>query len=139
MFGKYKRAEIKFLEEHKGDALYPYALYDDLISVGDTVVVKTGHHGFALAEVTNISEDGLGAINHGREIISYVDFRAYNSRREKEKRLNMIEQIVLEKARNTQFMTTFEMLAEKDTAVAELLAEYKNILDEQWAEKTCTT
>lgn len=51
----FKVAGVKFLDG-KNDKEYYYALFNEYY-VGDTVVVQTGHHGLALAQIVSIDND----------------------------------------------------------------------------------
>ena len=93
MLENYKVAGISFLEGSNVGLVYYYALYDDTIEIDDVVVVNTGHHGLAIAKVVEIEPNNVDK-NHvrcGREIISKVDFSAYNERQEKAKRLSELK------------------------------------------------
>ena len=128
MFGNYKRAGVKFLNGANTDVEYQYALYDESVKTGDVVVVKTGHHGFALAKVVTINEEDLNLVSCGREIVSAVDFTSYTARREKAERLQRLKAEMDAKARNLQQVALYEMLAEKDSSMRDLLTEYQSLL-----------
>ena len=87
MLKNYKVAGIKFMDGYNTDKTYPYALYDENIAIGDTVVVMTGHHGMAIAEVRSIGEMPKDSVSCGREIICQVDMTAYNDRKAKAKKM----------------------------------------------------
>ena len=85
MLNDYITANVQFLDGTNHNMQYSYALYDPTICVSDIVVVKTGHHGFALAKVIEIAPESATAVQFGREIVSKVDFSAYTARQEKAK------------------------------------------------------
>lgn len=132
MLGNYKRAGIKFMSRDTSyrncDIEYQYALYDENIKAGDTVVVKTAHHGFALATVTTVSDEGLNLIENGREIVTKVDFTAYTERHNRIERMTAIKAQMDKKVKELQNYAVYEMLAEKDENLKALLAEYKDLL-----------
>lgn len=128
MLNGYKRAEIKFLDGDNTDRTYSYALYDSCAGVGDLVAVRTGHHGFALAVIASIHESDLERVKCGREIIGSVSMEAYNARREKEARLQVLQQSMEAKAKDLQKLAVYEMLAEKDPAMKALLEEYRGLI-----------
>lgn len=128
MLNGYKRAEIKFLDGNNTDRTYSYALYDDCAMDGDLVAVRTGHHGFALAVVVSVHETDLEMVKCGREIIAPVSVDAYNARREKENRLQVLQQSMEAKAKDLQKLAVYEMLAEKDPAMKALLEEYRGLI-----------
>lgn len=80
MLNDYITANVQFLDGTNHNMQYSYALYDPTICVSDIVVVKTGHHGFALAKVIEIAPESAAAVQFGREIVSKVDFSAYTAR-----------------------------------------------------------
>lgn len=121
-------AGVKFLDGTNSDTEYFYALYDENICTGDTVVVKTGHHGFALAVVSSIGEHGCDVVKCGREIVDRVDFTAYNDRCNRVKRLAELRSTLNDKVREYQQNAIYEMIAEKDPAMKPILDEYKAIL-----------
>ena len=123
----YKIASVKFLDGTNHGTLYTYALYDEGVQAGDTVVVKTGHHGFALAEVVEIAPEVAAPVKYGRQIAAKVDFTAYNERTQRTKRLAKLKQDMDAKVKELQSTALYELLAEKDPALSAMLAEYKSI------------
>lgn len=93
MLNDYITANVQFLDGTNHNMQYSYALYDPTICVSDIVVVKTGHHGFALAKVIEIAPESATAVQFGREIVSKVDFSAYTARQEKAKQLKELFEI----------------------------------------------
>lgn len=121
-------AGIKFLDGTNIDREYAYALYDENIAVGDIVAVKTGHHGFALAEIASIGNFPHSAVQCGREVIDRVDFTAYAERKEKAKRLRALRVEMDEKVKQLQQTALYELLAEKDPTLKAMLEEYKSLI-----------
>lgn len=124
---KHTIASVKFLDGSNHGTLYSYALYDSDIQAGDIVVVKTGHHGFALAEVVEVAPETASAVQYGREIVSKVDFTAYNERKATRAKLKKLKQQMDAKVKELQATALYEMLAEKDPELSALLADYKAI------------
>lgn len=128
MLKGYSIANIQFLDGTNTDRKYPYALYDESIDSGDIVVVKTGHHGFALATVIDLlPENTTVKVQHGRQIVSRVDFSAYYNRVAQENRLATLKQEMDAKVKELQATALYEMLAQKDPTLAAMLQEYKTI------------
>lgn len=122
-------AGVKFLDGSNQDTEYLYALYNENIVVGDIVVVKTGHHGFALAEVASVNEyDERFPVKCGREIVNKVDFTDYNERCERVKRLGELKGKLESKVKEYQQNAIYEMVAEKDPSMRAFLDEYKELL-----------
>lgn len=128
MLKGYSIANIQFLDGTNTDRKYPYALYDKSINTGDIVVVKTGHHGFALAMVVDLLQENTTVkVQHERQIVARVDFSAYYNRLAQEKRLAALKQEMDAKVKELQATALYEMLAEKDPTLAAMLQEYKAI------------
>ena len=130
MLENYKVAGISFLEGSNAGLVYYYALYDDTIEIDDIVVVNTGHHGLAIAKVVEIEPYNVGK-NHvrcGREIISRVDFSAYNERCEKAKKMAELKKEMDAKVQQLQNQAIYELMAEKDPELKKMLDEYKALL-----------
>lgn len=73
MFGDYKTVQVSFLNDNEKEqmCMSKYAMYDNF-EVGDVVVVKTGHHGLAVAKIASI-DDTISMVANGREIVTKVD------------------------------------------------------------------
>jgi hypothetical protein len=130
MLQNYKVAGISFLEGTNTNSIYYYALYDDTIQVDDVVVVNTGHHGLGIAKVVEIDPVNVDK-NHvrcGREIISKVDFSAYNERQEKAKKIVKLKNEMDAKVQQLQNQAIYELMAEKDPELKKMLDEYKTLL-----------
>lgn len=127
MLKNYKVAGIKFQNGSNSDKTYPYALYDEDIVIGDTVVVQTGHHGMSIAEICSIGEQGKDAVSCGREIVCKVDLTAFQERRAKAKRAAELKKQMDEMTEELQAIAVFEMLAEKNPAMKKLLDEFKSL------------
>lgn len=122
----YEIVRIKFLDE-TGDKTYPYALFEEGIAPGDRVVVKTGHHGFALADVVGFDDSALKLedIKHDRQVVCKCDFTAYNNRVAAAERMIELKKQMDAKVKQLQSYAIYEMLAEKDPSLKEMLDELK--------------
>ena len=127
MPNEYKTASIQFLDGTNHGTLYTYALYDEGIVADDLVVVKTGHHGLALAKVVEVSPEIAAPVKYGRQIAAKVDLSAYEARVQRAKRLSKLKQEMDAKVKELQSTALYELLAEKDPALGAMLAEYKSI------------
>lgn len=126
MLKGFKVAGIRFLEGSNTDNIYAYALYDNEIKEDDIVVVQSGHHGLGIAKVACIDEDASpNEVQCGREIIAKVDFTAFNERKEKAAKLAKIKKEMDKKVKELQSIALYEMLADKDPALREMLDEFK--------------
>lgn len=127
MFENFAVARVAFLDNPNSE--FPYALYDFDIQEGDIVVVHTANHGFALAKVMRVDgcENARSEVKSGREIVCKVDFSNYNFRQESIKRMRELKSHMDAKLREAQSMAIYEMFAEKDPALKEMLDEFKSI------------
>jgi hypothetical protein len=119
-------AGVKFLDGSNGDKEYFYALFDEYY-VGDLVVVQTGHHGLALAEISSIGLASKEKVKCSREIITRVDMGSFYERQEKRKALAQLKRDMDKKVKELQETALYELLAEKDPALALMLAQYKQL------------
>lgn len=125
MDGIYRVALVNFLEGSNRTTDYEYACYDDSIREGDTCVVKTAHHGFALAKVRAFAEASTNPVT--REIVCHADFSAYNERVERRERSAKLMQEMKKRAAAAQEILIYRQLAAQDPAMAELLKEYEQL------------
>ena len=123
----FKVVGVQFLDAGENGKKYMYALYDTTIQVGDTVVVKTGHHGLGLGKIISLENGRQSEVHYGREIICKVDMTAYEERREKARKLAELKRKMDAKVQQLQQTTIYELLSEKDPELAALLAEYKGL------------
>lgn len=132
MFQNYIVAKVQFLDNPV--PVYSYALYDPNIVAGDTVVVRTGSHGFALAKIHEIVESGVEGfeeakkqVTKGRQVVCKVDFSAYNARQEALKRASELQRSMDAVLREAQTMAIYEMFAEKNPSLKAMLDEFKSL------------
>lgn len=134
MMGNYTVCTIKFIEGTNTEREYHYALYDDNICCGDYVVVKSANHGLGLAQINDIIPDGCVTqamrdyCNAGREVIAAFDMNAYNNRVEKRKKAKQLKTEMNKKMKEMQELAMFEMMAEKNPELADMLAAYKELI-----------
>ena len=127
MEGNYRIALIKFIEGQNTDKAYEYACYDENLIVNDKVVVKSAHHGFGIGVITgfvdNVGQDII------REIVGFADFSAYESRIAARKRRDELRKEMAKRAAQMQEIALYKMLAQEDSAMAELVKEYSGLID----------
>lgn len=127
MLSGYKVATIKFIDGSNTNNEYYYALYDNEIGVEDYVVVHTGHHGMAIAQVVNVENGNLERVTCGREVIDKIDMAKYNERKEKLAKIKELKNKMDAKVKELQTNAIYEMLAEKDPDLKEMLVEMKQL------------
>ena len=126
MLNGYKTVLIKFLDGTNTDKRYAYASYDE-VNENDYVVVKTGHHGWGIAQVSEILNEDC-AVECGREIIAKFDPSSYFERIEKIKRLSEIKKSMDAKVKELQHLAIYEALAKDSPEMKELLDEFKSLI-----------
>lgn len=125
MTGNYRAAEVQFIEGNNTDCKYVYACYDPSIVEGDICVVKSAHHGLGIARVAGFicTTEELT-----REIVCTCDFSDYNKRVENRKRMAELKDLMTARAKQLQDIALFQMLSEKDSDMASMLAEYHKLM-----------
>lgn len=119
-------AGVKFIDGTNTNKEYFYALFDEYC-VGDLVVVQTGHHGLSLAEITSIDCSGKDRVKCSREIVTRVDMSSFYDRQEKRKALAQLKKDMDKKVKELQETALYELLAEKDPALAAMVEQYKSL------------
>ena len=122
----YKSVGIKFLEGTNTEREYIYACYDE-VEQGDYVVVKSGHHGWGLAIISQIFENEV-PVECGREVICKFDPSEHFVRIEKVKRLAEIKRDMDAKVKELQHLAIYEALAKDRPEMKELLDEFKSLI-----------
>jgi hypothetical protein len=123
----FKVAGVHFISGSNQDKEYYYALFDDA-KVDDIVVVQTGHHGIALAQISSIGGTDKERVQCSREIISVVDTTAFESRKAQRNALAKLKKEMDKRVSELQETALYELLAEKDPALATMLSEYKALV-----------
>ena len=127
----YEVVIVELLNDKKQNNRIPYALYDRDIGYGRWVVVKTGHHGFAVAQIVEILPMGSRTVEYGREVVAPVDLNPYYNRQERRKGLAELKRSMDAKVKELQSTALYEMLAEKDPELADMLHRYKNLMQKE--------
>lgn len=102
------------------------ANFGEKLAIGDYVVVKTAHHGFAVCEITAIDVETIPC---EREIVCPIDFNEYFQRVEMRKRAEEIKKKLDERAAELQQLQVYELLAKGDASLSVLLEEFKELMD----------
>lgn len=120
----YNIAKIQYLDSNKPSE-YNYANFEQDLRVGDLCVVASAHHGFGLGRVTEIIEQN--DIETCREIVAKVDTEYYDHRVTSRKNAAEMKAKMQERAKQLQDIALYQMLAEKDPEMQELLNRYQNL------------
>ena len=122
----YKSVGIKFLEGTNTEREYIYACYDE-VEQGDYVVVKSGHHGWGLAIISQVFENEV-PVECNREVICKFDPSEHFARIAKVKRLAEIKRDMDAKVKELQHLAIYEALAKDNSEMKELLDEFKSLI-----------
>jgi hypothetical protein len=130
MLSGYKVATINFVDGNNSNQNYYYAVYGDSIKPNDYVVVQTGHHGMTVAKIIAIEDTGLDRVACNREVIDRIELKYYNNRKEKAAKIKELKNKMDTKVKELQANAIYEMLAEKDPDLKNMLDEMKQLTEE---------
>ena len=116
--------KIKYLDSAY-TTKHDYANFDTSLKVGDLCVVKSLNHGLGLARVTEVID--RNDIKTSREIVAKVDTEHYDSRVESRKQAAELKALMEERARQLQDIALYQMLAEKDLHMQDLLNRFNSL------------
>lgn len=112
------------------DKEYVFTCFDH-VDKGDVVVVDT-RYGFQLATVTQIMdtipENRLKGL---KDVVCRVDFTKFNIRKERAAKLAEVKQEMDKRVKELQASAIYEMMAEKDQVLAQMLKVYKGLQEEE--------
>lgn len=125
--GNYRIAIVNFLKGSNTTKGYLFALFDSSITVDDIVFCDTSV-GYQVAKVIDIVEqlDYNGA-DVTKEIICKVDFSNFQKRIEERKRKVELKAKMDAMVKDDKELMLYQMLAEKNPVMKEMLDEYTNI------------
>ena len=108
---------------------YCFLSYED-VTTGDVVVVDTAY-GFQLATVTGLASRIPSSIPKGKmkEVMCKVDFSAYTERKEKAEKMKHLKAEMDKRIKKLEEDAVYEMMAEKDSVLKEMLDEFKALQD----------
>lgn len=126
--GNFQVAKVKFLSGSNTNTEYEYAMFDDY-QIGDTVVVASAHHGLGIAKISAIiDKDQACTKKFEREIVCKADMEPWENRKKNRARLQELNNRMEKRAQEINKLAVFEMMAEKDESLKEMLAEYKALI-----------
>lgn len=117
-------ARIQYLDNSTPSNHY-YANFDCTLAVGNLCVVKSLNHGLGLAKVVEIIEQN--DIKTPREIVARVDTQDYDYRVAARKDAAELKAKMQERAKQLQDIALYQMLAEKDPEMQDLLNRYQSV------------
>lgn len=127
--GNYLVAEVTFLQGTNTTKRYGFALFNNdvnVVNIGDMVLCDTVN-GYTVGKVENIlrKDEYVGLVT--REIICKLDFSKFNERKENRVRKEKLKKEMDKLVRENQELALFQMFAEKNPKMKELLDEYLKI------------
>lgn len=108
-----------------GPSGFIYANYDPDVKVGDLCVIKSGHHGLGLARIVEVIDQNN--FETCREVVAKVNTECYDERVKNRTKAAELKAKMNERAKQLQDIALYQMLAEKDPAMMELLSEYTGL------------
>ena len=129
IIGNYRIAMVKFVKGTNTTKGYAFALFDDSVCVDDLVLCDTENE-YNVAKVTEIiSKDDYEGCNVTKEIVCEVDFTAFEQRKENRAKATKLKGEMDKKMKEMQELTLYEMMAEKSPELAEMLKQYKTLMN----------
>ena len=130
MTGNYRVAKVRLLGQDTTKR-YAFALFDNNVNVGDTVLCDT-QCGYNVAIVDEIiSKDEYVGTDITREIVCKVDFTAYNKRVNDRKRVAELKKDMDKKVKELQGLELYKMMAEKSPELKAMLSEYEELTNNE--------
>lgn len=125
--GNYRIAIVNFLKGSNTTKGYSFALFDSSITVDDIVLCDTSV-GYQVAKVIDIVEQlNYNGADVTKEIICKVDFSNFQKRIEERKRKVELKAKMDAMVKDDKELMLYQMLAEKNPVMKEMLDEYTNI------------
>ena len=125
--GNYRIAIVNFLKGSNTTKGYSFALFDSSIAVDDIVLCDTSV-GYQVAKVIDIVEQlNYNGADVTKEIICKVDFSNFQKRIEERKRKVELKAKMDAMVKDDKELMLYQMLAEKNPVMKEMLDEYINI------------
>ena len=126
--GNYNVAMIKFLQGTNTTTKYAFALFDNEIICGDQVLCDTAN-GYGVGEVMDIiAQNEYQGTTVTKEVVCKVDFTAFEQRKENRVKAQKIQKEMDKKIKGIQEMMFYEMMAEKNPELKEMLEQYKTLI-----------
>lgn len=119
------------------DKEYLFACYEKEVAVGDIVVVDT-RYGFQLVTVTKVLNDTPEQVvrftkemkKNLKEVVCKVNTEEFTSRKEKAEKRAELKAEMDKRVKELQASAIYEMLAEKDDSLKQMLQQYKDLKEE---------
>ena len=129
LIGNFNIAGVQFVEGYNTGKVYSFALFDDTIIEGDYVLCDT-QNGFAVAKVVSIeTQESYNGVAVTKEIICKLNFADFEKRKEIRKKATELKAKLDREVKKNQDITIYETVAKNNPAVAEMLKQYKELLN----------
>jgi hypothetical protein len=128
--GNYNVAMVKLLKDANISTTtkYAFALFDNEIACEDLVLCDTVN-GYVVGKITDIiTQDEYQGNAVTKEIICKVDFAAFEQRKANRIKAHQIQKEMDKKIKGIQEMMLYEMMAEKNPELKEMLEQYKALI-----------
>lgn len=127
--GNYNVAMVQFLQGTNTTTKYAFALFDNEVTYGNLVLCDTSN-GYGVGRVMDIvSQDDYKGTQVTKEVICKVDFTAFEQRKENRAKAQKIQKEMDKKIKDMQEMMLYEMMAEKNPELKEMLEQYKSFMN----------
>ena len=128
LIGNYNVAMVKFLQGTNTAKGYAFALFDDEVKVDDCVLCDTAN-GYVVAKIIEIiPKSEYEGTKVTKEIICKVDFTEFENRKENRTKALKLKSEMDKKIKEMQELAVFEMMAEKNPELKEMLEMYKGLM-----------
>ena len=128
LIGNYNVAMVKFLQGTNTAKGYAFALFDDEVKVDDCVLCDTAN-GYGVAKIIEIiPKSEYEGTKVTKEIICKVDFTEFENRKENRTKALKLKSEMDKKIKEMQELAVFEMMAEKNPELKEMLEMYKGLM-----------
>ena len=119
------------------DKEYMFACYEDNVEAGDIVVVDT-RYGFQLVTVTKVLNNTPELVTRFskemkknlKEVVCKVNTEEFTARKEKAEKRAELKAEMDKRVKELQASAIYEMLAEKDDSLKQMLQQYKDLKEE---------
>ena len=119
------------------DKEYLFACYEKDVAVGDIVVVDT-RYGFQLVTVTKVLNDTPEQVvrftkemkKNLKEVVCKVNTEGFTARKEKAEKRAELKAEMDKRVKELQASAIYEMLAEKDDYLKQMLQQYKDLKED---------
>lgn len=129
LIGNYWVAIVNFVHGTNTTKGYAFALFDTNVTVDDLVLCDTSC-GYSVAKVVEIiPKSEYEGVNVTKEIVCKVDFTNFETRKENRAKAAKLKVDMDKKIKEMQELAVFEMMAEKNPELKEMLEAYKELMN----------